>query len=185
MRAVTVTIATDLLRLGAASAGNEALQINLSALADGVSRARASARFSVGINMPWHAEAGALVLVTTRGYLVEMSLAQVASFLARALPGHSFAVTITIDDAAKVPARWTDARLASLAKKMDATDPVAIRAVAAAKRATVADWTDGDRKTAVLEAAARMDQCADAVEAIRSGFPFGQGGGEGGEGGMN
>lgn len=177
MRAVTVTIATDLLRLGAASAGNEALQINMSALADGVSRARASARFAVSINMPWHGGAGALALVSLRGYTEEMSLAQVASFLARALPGYPGAVTITIDDAAKVPARWTDARLASLARKMDATDPAAIRAVAAAKRATVADWTDGDRKADVLEAAARMDQCAEAVEAIRAGFPFGQGGG--------
>lgn len=184
MRAVTVTIATDLMRIGCATTGPGAvLAVNLSAVADGVSRARASARFAVGINMPWYGEAGALSLVTTRGYLVEMSLAQVASFLARALPGHSFAVTITIDDAAKVPARWTDARLASLARKMDATDPAAIRAVAAAKRATVADWTDGDRKADVLEAAARMDQCADAIDAIRAGQPFGpQGGGEGGGG---
>lgn len=174
------------MRIGCATAGPDAvLSVNLAALADGVSRARASARFTISINMPWYGEPGALALVSSRGYPVEMSLAQVASFLARALPAHQFAVTITIDDAAKVPARWTEARLASLARKMDATDPAAIRAEAAAKRATVEDWTDGERKTAVLTAAANMDQCADAVEAIRAGLPFGQGGGEGGEGGMN
>lgn len=183
-RAATVTLATELLRLGCASAAaGEQLNVNLLALADGVSRARASARFAVSVFMPWiGGPLGSIQIVDARGYAVGWSLSQVASFLARSLPEKDFSVMVAIDHSAKIPARWTDARLDSLAGKVSALDPAAIRAAAAAKRATVASWVEGERRAAVLAAADRMDECAGVVDAIRAGLPFGdQGGGGGGE----
>ena len=186
MRAATVTIATELLRLGGALAvlgvGNQFV-VNLVPVPDGVSRARAAAKFWAEVTMPWLGAAGSLSIVDTRGYPVGYTLAQFAGFLARTLPSVPLPVQINIVDASKVPARWTDARLASLAGRVAALDVVAIRAAADAKRETVEAWAEGERRTRVLTAAAIMDECAATVEAIRAGEPFGpvDPGGGGGE----
>jgi hypothetical protein len=181
MNAATVLVCTDMLRIAAAAFGAGSLvRFELAEVQDGISRARGAAKYGVLMFLPVWSEA--VAIVDGRGYPVKWSLGQVASFMSRSLPGAQYAVQIDIPDASKLPARWTDARLQSLAEKMAGLDPVAMRAEAEAKRATVASWADGGRKTAVLDAAARMDQCAALVDAIRAGDPFGAGGG--GEGGM-
>lgn len=186
MRAVTVTIATDLLRIACASvAPSDVLVVQLTPLATGVNRARASAQYVATFAPNWLGESAHVQLIDSRGGVVGYTLAKLAAMLARVLPANCPAVQIQIEDATQLPARWTDARIASLATKVAAADPAAIRAAAAAKLATVADWVASDRKTAVVEAAARMESCAAAIDAIRSGFPFGQGGGGEGGGGMN
>lgn len=176
MMYATVTLATKLLAGGVLNAGTM-LQLHLSPVPDGVSRARASAKFYPALGIPYSGQVLPVELVDAKGYPLRWDLRQAASFLARALPGTPHPLTIILTDCEKVPAKWTDARRAAVETKLQAIDPAAIRAQAEDKRATVQDWADGERKTAVLEAAARMDQCADAVEAIRAGFPFGQGGG--------
>ena len=180
MTSASVLICTELLRLASAAFGPGSLvRFELAEVQDGISRARGAAKYGVLMFLPVWSES--VAIVDGRGYPVKWSLGQVGSFLSRSLPGTAHAVQIDLPDASKLPARWTDARLESLAEKVAGTDTTAMRAAAEAKRATVATWADGARKTAVLEASARMDQCAALVDAIRAGDPFGIGGGGGGE----
>lgn len=179
----TQTIVTDLMRLACNMAvPSDVLVIELALRATGVNRARASAQYVATFAPSWLGDAGRVQLIDSRGGVVGYTLAKLAAMLARVPPANCPTVTIQIDDATQLPARWTDARIASLATKVAAVEPEVIRAAAAAKLATVADWVASDRKTAVVEAAARMESCAAAIDAIRSGDPFGMGGGgEGGE----
>lgn len=186
MMYATVTLATKLLEGGILNAGTM-LELHLTPVPDGVSRARASAKFYPALGIPYSGQVVPVELVDVKGYPLHWDLKQAASFLARALPGTPHPLTIVITDAEKVPAKWTDARRAAVDTKVQALDPAAIREAAQAKRATVTEWADGERKTAVLDAAARMDACADLIDAIRNDDPFGagQGGGEGEGEGMN
>jgi hypothetical protein len=186
MMYATVTLATKLLAGGILNAGTM-LELHLTPVPDGVSRARASAKFYPALGIPYSGQVVPVELVDVKGYPLRWDLKQAASFLARALPGTPHPLTIILTDCEKVPAKWTDARRAAVETKVQALDPAAIRAQAADKRATVQDWADGERKTAVIDAAARMDACADLIDAIRNDDPFGagQGGGEGEGEGMN
>lgn len=140
--------------------------LNLVAVDDGVSRARASAVFNLSFDLSWKIDQ--FVLVDKRGYPVSWKFAYVNSWLEKSLSGQQSGLIVQVDNAAKLPARWTAKRIDSINEKLQAESGDAMRNEAAAKRASVSTWADGIRRRAVLAAADAMDDCADSLGRLQS-----------------
>ncbi len=134
---------------------------------EGGSRARAAARFMVDVQHASMGEGERVRFIDARGYPEALQLGQVVQWLSKHMSGGAVSVRINVTDAARLPAPWTPSRINAMAAKFAAVDPDALRDDAAAKVATVTSWADSGRRAAVLDAAARMGECAAFVEWVR------------------
>lgn len=144
------------------------LVVILSPVENQGNRARAGARFWVTVSLSWgalysDAWANGVQLVDARGYPVVWQFADVGKWLVKALSGAPCVVTVRIEDAAQVPAKWTTARAAAAAQKVLSMDNDGIQNAAAAKVASVQGWAASTRKTSVLDAAEKMIEAADLL----------------------
>lgn len=157
MRFCTVLALTEEIRRR--GGGGSAVVLNLTADA-GIVRRRAAAVYSAVVSLSWLPGAYFLV-VTDTGYPKKMTFAQIAALCVTVSNGAHMSFTVDLPDAAKLPAVWTAARLASLAGKVAQADLVGMRARAQSKRETALTWEeDGPRRVAVLAAADVMDGAA-------------------------
>lgn len=153
----------------AAGAELKELTVSLWPVADGVSRARRGALFTMAVILTWRETDQDFDLCNVQGYPAHYSLAAVAAWLGKHLPGAGCVVTIRINDAARVGPVWTDARLASNAGKLAKLDPADMRAKLQSKRALAAKMSAGSDKKMALEASAdRMEAAADGIDALRA-----------------
>lgn len=142
--------------------GTGVLSITLDKLP--AARARGSARYIVTMAADAVGGGESVRFVDARGYVRGLTLQEVGGWLEKYLSGEAIAVHLRIPDASSLPAQWTPARMAAMDARLAALDPQAMRAEAAAKTATVQGWADSGRRTAVIEAAGNMVQCAELVE---------------------
>ncbi len=172
-QSATPLMLAELIRLGctAPPVGGEKKSTDFWLVETGASRARASASFNVSVSLSWRVELGPVSLVDHRGYLVDWTFSELAVWLAKSLSGQESRLTINCDDASKIPALWTPERVQSQVAKYQALASADIRLIAQAKRSTVAGWSPGERRAAVLAAAARMDAAADFLDAMRAPAP--------------
>ena len=143
----------------------QSVGVTLTEVKDGLSRARGHAKYFVLVSLSW---SGEFDIVDSLGYPVQWTLEALNTWLTKSLSGVVQGLTVTIADSSKVAARWTDTRIAAANAKVVALDVVAMRADAAAKRASVIAWVPSERRTNVMSAAVRLERVADLVEIFRS-----------------
>lgn len=149
------------------------IKVSLTPVLD-LNRSRGVARFNVSVELTWRVWAGLpasyMEICDTRGYLVEWSMANVAAWLTKVLPGVRCVVSIAIVDAAKMGPRWTDVRVAAYAEKLAAIDPEKLRAMAVKKRAAAAKIAEGlPRQVELMNSSWRLEDIAQMVDDLRAG----------------
>lgn len=154
------------------------LRVNLSPVDGQGSRARAGAKFHAVVALLWGPSvwADGVLIVDARGYPVAWSLEAVGKWLAKALSGEPCVVDLHITDAANIPPKWTQQRANSAALKVSAVSAVKVVADAAKKVASVQGWALSQRRTEVMDAAARMVDAAElllVVQGVQGGAPLG------------
>ena len=151
------------------------IQITLNPIADGVSRARRGARYTADFRLMWRADGEQWFNpCTVQGYPVAYTVATMAAWLSKVLPGSHCTVTIRIQDAATMGPAWTDTRLAAVSEKLGKLDAAAIRAGASAKQALADKMADGSaKKDQFINAASAMREAADALDALRAAIAAG------------
>lgn len=164
-----VEVAAEIVRmtLTPAATGVHVLAVVLSPVA-GINRARGVARYTVAVHLSWGPAdwVTGVTLVDSRGYLVEWTMGDVQTWLVSALSGAECRVVVHVDSAASLPKKWTAARVIKAAARIGGAVS-AVLAEAAAKVATVAGWADSGRKTAVMDAAARMEGAAAMLQTAK------------------
>jgi len=174
------TAAAELLRLGLTpDIANPQITFTLSPIPTGESRARASVRYTMRLSLSWGGEpwVSGVDLIDRRGYLDVWTFEAVGLFMVKNLPGLPCVVNVTINDAARVPVRWSPDRQQAAAAKLAALVPDDLLAEAAAKTQSVAQWSISGRKTEVLAAAEKMVVAVAnlrAVKALQLGVKLGQ-----------
>ena len=134
-----------------------------------VNRARAGARHTMRLSMPW-VTVHDLRIVNDRGYPIEWDFRAVQVWFAKCLPGNACALQLSIPDAASIANPWTDQRAAAQAARVAAINTDEVRLQALAKEATAAEWGDKPRRAAVQAAARAMREAAAIADTIAGGL---------------
>lgn len=167
MSACFVSVASEAVRLASMDAG--VLNVVLSVVEDGAYRERAAARYALSVSVslpgPWGA---GVVLVDSRGYVIEWTFEEVGQWLVKSLGGVACVVNLTIPNAEKVPAVWTVKRLDALRNKVMGMSVDEVLGHADKKEISVLAWVQGARRDAVLGAAKSMREAAALLLQVQS-----------------
>ena len=148
-------------------AANPVVTVELEAVDAGVSRARASAVFTLSVRLSWGA--GVFRVMDSRGYVITWKFERIVKWLEKSLSGKRGALVIKMNDAKKLPAQWTAARIAALMRKLTVVDPENVRHMAIEKRTSVIGWSDSKRRNNILNSAAALDNFAANLQLVLDG----------------